>query len=92
MFGSDLGMIDYGYLLHVDLGDPMTQQQIQWRYGLVWSPGSPASEAALYRYSSRGQRYKWAVVSLPASLDAQSLDQVLEELYAAVLALMEATC
>lgn len=63
-----------------------------WRYGLVWSPGSPSSEAALYRYSDQGRRYKWAVVSLPAALDAQSLDQVLEELYAAVLALMEATC
>lgn len=70
----------------------MVDNTISWRYGLVWAPGSPASEAALYRYSDRGQRYKWAVVALPAAVDATSLDQVLEELYAAVLALMEATC
>lgn len=69
------------------MGKPVT-----WQYALVWQPGTPASEAALYRISSEGHRFRWAVVALPAALQPQAQDQVLEELYAAVLALMEATC
>jgi hypothetical protein len=64
---------------------------VQWQYALVWAGGTPASEACLYRISDAGHRYKWAAVALPAAISPQSVDQVLEELYAAVLALMEAT-
>jgi hypothetical protein len=64
---------------------------VTWQYALVWQAGSPASEAGLYRISDKGHRYRWATVALPASIQPHSVDQVLEELYAAVLALMEAT-
>lgn len=66
--------------------------EVHWQYALVWAAGEPASEATLWRISSNGHRFKWAVVSLPAAVQPQAQDQVLEELYAAVLALMEATC
>jgi hypothetical protein len=64
---------------------------VTWQYHLVWTPGTPASEAVVYRVSSEGHRFKWAMVALPAALGVVAVDQVLEELYAAVLALMEAT-
>lgn len=66
-------------------------QPVTWQYAVVWQPGTPASEAVLYRISSAGHRFRWAAVALPAALSPGSVDQVLEEIYASVLALMEAT-
>lgn len=65
---------------------------VHWQYALIWRAGSPASEATLWRISDQGHRFRWAVVSLPAAVEPAAQDQVLEELYASVLALMEATC
>jgi len=65
---------------------------VEWQYAIVWAAGTPASQATLWRISSQGHRFRWAVVSLPAAVSPQTQDQVLEELYSAVLALMEATC
>lgn len=67
-------------------------QLIKWQYALIWTPDSPASEVNVYRISTGGHRFLWASAVLPASEVPKQLDGVLEEFYAAVLALMEATC
>lgn len=66
-------------------------QQIYWQYALVWSPEARQPTFTLYRHSSAGHRFTWAAVPAPGRAGTPSVDQVLEELYAGLLALMEST-
>lgn len=66
-------------------------QQIHWQYALIWAPEAKQPTFTIYRHSSAGHRFTWASVPAPGFTGTPSVDQVLEELYRAVLALMEQT-
>lgn len=66
-------------------------QQVHWQYVLVWAPECNPPTFTLYRQSNQGHRYNWAQVPGPELLGLAGVDRVLEEFYAGLLALMEAT-
>jgi hypothetical protein len=66
-------------------------QPISWQYVLVWSPMAAKPAFTVYRQSSAGHRFLWAAVPAGEYGGSPTIDQVLEELYGGLLALMEAT-
>lgn len=67
-------------------------QPIQWQYALVWTSEASKPEFTLWRISNQGHRFSWAAVPAKPMRGIPTVDQVLEELYAGLLVLMETTC
>lgn len=60
-----------------------------WSYGVLWVPGPQASFGSLVAQRQGARRQEWLHVALPAAVDTPRVPDVLEEVYAATLALME---
>lgn len=66
-------------------------QQISWQYALVWTPEARQPQFTLYRRSSAGHIFTWAAIPGAELTGLPTVDRVLEEMYRAVLGLMETT-
>ncbi len=62
---------------------------IKWQYAVVWTPGEQVSHGELFRISNAGHRFLWARTEMRPSPDSQPVADVLQQLYIAVLELME---
>lgn len=81
-----------GGLVSESEGKTVVGQQIYWQYHLVWTPQAKEPAFTLYRVSSAGHRFAWATVPAPELKGTPGHDQVLQELYTGLLALMEDAC